>query len=60
MPLSTNPQWELENAQLVKRPLYVLVIENLAGWLTTFRPEDAEVTWGGYGVWGYGTLGYGY
>jgi hypothetical protein len=58
MPLATNPQWKLENAKLAKRPLYIVVIENVAEWLTTFRAEDVEIT--GYGVGGYGINGYGY
>ena len=60
MPLATNPPWNIENAKLEKRPLYVLVIENLLEPLTSFRPEEARITWGGYGIGGYGTTGYGY
>lgn len=58
MPLITNPDWNIENAKLQKRPLYIVVIENMPEWLTTFRVEDAEVT--GYGIGGYGINGYGY
>ena len=60
MPLTTNPQWEIENAKLQKRPLYILSIEGVLELLTTFRPEDAQVTWTGYGIGPYGETGYGY
>ena len=60
MPILTNPQWNVENAKLQKRPLYVVAIENLPEWLTTFRSEDQQVILTGYGIGGYGTNGYGY
>lgn len=60
MPIPTNSQWTIENAKLVKRPLYLLIIEGAAEPLTTFRLEDMAVVWGGYGVGGYGTNAYGY
>jgi hypothetical protein len=60
MPISTNPQWNVENARLVKRPLYVVFIEDLPEALTTFRAEDQQVQFTGYGIGGYGTNGYGY
>lgn len=58
--LTTNAQWNIENAKLVKRPLYVVFIENLPEALTTFRAEDQQVEFTGYGIGGYGTNGYGY
>ena len=58
--LVTNAQWNVENAKLVKRPLYVIFIENLPEALTTFRAEDQQVQFTGYGIGGYGTSGYGY
>lgn len=60
MPVATNPSFNLNNAALVKRPLYVVQIEGVIDPLTTFRPEDMNVTHTGYGVNGYGTTGYGY
>ena len=60
MPITTNPQFALENAKLEKRPLYVVVIENVPEWLSTFRPEDMQVALTGYGLGGYGINGYGY
>jgi len=60
MPLITNPAWRIENAKLQKRPLYIVVIERLPDWLTTFRPEDWEVVLTGYGIGGYGINGYGH
>jgi hypothetical protein len=60
MPIITNSNWEIENAKLAKRPLYVVIIENLPEALTTFRAEDQDVTLSGYGLGGYGTNGYGY
>ena len=57
--LETNPNFDASNLRLVKRPLYVLLIDGVLDPLTTFRPEDVEVVWGGYGVGGYGTTGYG-
>lgn len=60
MPLTTNPPWKIENAKLQKRPLYIVVIENLPEWLTTFQPEDLVVSLTGYGIGGYGMNGYGY
>jgi hypothetical protein len=50
----------MENAKLAKRPLYLVIIEGVSEPLTTFRPDDTEVTWGGYGIGGYGINGYGY
>ncbi|MFB3921606.1 MAG: hypothetical protein ACE145_07780 [Terriglobia bacterium] len=58
--LTTNPSFDAANAGLVKRPLYIVVIDGVFDPLTTFRAEDAQVTWGGYGIGGYGTTGYGY
>ncbi|MGA2629816.1 MAG: hypothetical protein ABSG54_06330 [Terriglobia bacterium] len=58
--LTTNAQWNIENAKLVKRPLYTVFIENLPEALTTFRAEDQQVQFTGYGIGGYGTSGYGY
>jgi hypothetical protein len=60
MPIPTNPPWTIENAKLVKRPLYLVIIEGVSEPLTTFRPDDTEVVWGGYGIGGYGINGYGY
>ena len=60
MTIETNFNFDTNNAALVKRPLYVLVIEGLASPFTTFRPEDMQVTVSGYGMSGYGTTGYGY
>jgi len=60
MPVITNPSFDLNNAVLAKRPLYVVQIEGVIDPLTTFRPEDMNVAHTGYGVNGYGTTGYGY
>jgi len=60
MPIPTNPNWQIENARLAKRPLYVVTIENVPDALTTFRVEDQTVILTGYGIGGYGTNGYGY
>ena len=60
MPLTTNQTWNIENARLEKRPLYYLLIDGVMEPLTTFRADDAQITWGGYGMGGYGTTGYGY
>ena len=60
MPIPTNSNWDIENARLAKRPLYVVIIENLPEALTTFRAEDQQVQSTGYGIGGYGTTGYGY
>ncbi len=60
MPVTTNPSFNLNNAALANRPLYVVQIEGLLDILTTFRPEDVNVSHTGYGVNGYGTTGYGY
>ncbi|MBZ5516112.1 MAG: hypothetical protein LAN62_14945 [Acidobacteriia bacterium] len=57
--LKTNPNFDAANLHLVKRPLYILLIDGVLDPLTTFRAEDAQVVWGGYGVAGYGTAGYG-
>ncbi len=59
MAIQTNPNFDEQNAALQKRPLYVLVIEGVLDPLTTFRPQDWNVTLTGYGVSGYGTTGYG-
>lgn len=59
MPILTNPMFEANNRQPVKRPLFVLWIEGMAEPLTTFRLEDAQVSRGGYGIGGYGINGYG-
>lgn len=60
MPLTTKPKWNIENAKLQKRPLYVVVIQDMPEWLTTFRAEDMTITLTGYGIGGYGINGYGY
>lgn len=60
MPIITNPSFDLNNASLAKLPLYVVQIEGILDPLTTFRPQDTQVTHTGYGVNGYGTTGYGY
>jgi|YelNatPaOPRAMG01_1025707.scaffolds.fasta_scaffold20552_3 hypothetical protein len=60
MPLTTNPSFNVNNAALAKRPLYVVQIEGVLDILTSFRPEDMNVSHTGYGVNGYGTTGYGY
>ena len=60
MPIATNSAFAGKNAQLQKRPLYILMIDGVLEPLTTFRVEEAEVFWGGYGIGGYGTTGYGY
>jgi len=61
MPLTTTPPWNLENAKFVRRPLYLVVIEDLVEALSTFRVEDMEVVvLAGYGIGGYGINGYGY
>jgi hypothetical protein len=60
MALTTTTGWTSENAKLAKRPLYIVTIENVLAYLTTFRPEDMEVTQTGYGIGGYGINGYGY
>ena len=59
MPIATNPSFDAMNCQMVKRPLYMLILEGISEPLTTFRLDDAQVTWGGYGIGGYGTTGYG-
>lgn len=60
MPIPTNPSFDRQNQQTVKRPLYVVWIEGLPEPLTTFLLDAADqVTWGGYGVGGYGTTTYG-
>jgi hypothetical protein len=59
MPTATNPNFDSLNEKLIKRPLYMLIIEGIAEPLTTFRLNDVQVTWGGYGIGGYGTTGYG-
>jgi hypothetical protein len=58
--LMTNPNFDAANLALQKRPLYLVIIDGVFDPLTTFRAEDAQVVWGGYGIGGYGTTGYGY
>ena len=60
MAIQTNTSFDAYNAELVKRPLYVLVIAGIPSALTTFRPQDMQVGVSGYGMSGYGTTGYGY
>lgn len=60
MPISATPAFEAENSKLTKRPLYLLTIDGVFEPLTTFRAQEAQVVWGGYGIGGYGTTGYGY
>jgi hypothetical protein len=60
MPVTTNPSFDSNNAALAKQPLYVVQIDGVIDPLTTFLPEDMNVTHTGYGVNGYGTTGYGY
>lgn len=59
MPIPTNPVFDANSQQPVKRPLFILWIEGIAEPLTTFRLEDVQVTRGGYGIGGYGIYGYG-
>lgn len=56
----TNPNFDSANLDLQKRPLYLLIIDGVFEPLTTFRADDAQVIWGGYGIGGYGKTGYGY
>jgi hypothetical protein len=60
MPIPTNANFDAKNQELNKRPLYLVIIDGVLEPLTTFRLEEAQVTWGGYGIGGYGTSGYGY
>ncbi len=60
MAIQTNSSFDTSNAELVKHPLYVLVIDGIASSFTTFRPLDMQVGVSGYGMSGYGTTGYGY
>jgi hypothetical protein len=60
MSLPTNPSFDANNLVLTKHPLYLVVIEGLPEPLTTFRVDEARVTWHGYGLIGYGHTGYGY
>jgi hypothetical protein len=60
MPIPTNTSFDAKNQELTKRPLYIVVIENVVEWLTTFRPEDQAVELTGYGIGGYGINNYGY
>lgn len=60
MAIETNFSFDRNNAALVKRPLYVLMIEGLPTPFTSFRPEDMQIAVSGYGMSGYGTTGYGY
>jgi hypothetical protein len=57
--IATNLSFDAKNQELSKRPLYIVTIEGVLEPLTTFRIEDANIVWGGYGVAGYGTTGYG-
>jgi hypothetical protein len=59
MPIMTNPSFNAQNQQLVKRPLYLVSIEGLPEPLTTFRLDEVQVIWSGYGLNRYGTTGYG-
>lgn len=59
MPIITNPSFNAQNLELVKRPLYMVSIEGLPEPLTTFRLDAVQVTWSGYGLSGYGLSGYG-
>ena len=60
MPIPTNAKFDAKNLELTKRPLYLLTIEGVLEPLTTFRLEDAQITRHGYGMGGYGVMGYGY
>jgi hypothetical protein len=60
MAIQTNVPFDTNNAALVKRPLYVLLIDGIATSITTFRPQDMQIAISGYGMSGYGTTGYGY
>jgi hypothetical protein len=60
MPILTTPDWDRENVNLIKRPFYLVVIGDLVEALSTFRAEDMQVVWGGYGIGGYGINPYGY
>ncbi len=60
MPIQTNPDFDARNQELSKHPLYLVFIEGVLEPFATFRSEDAQVIWGGYGISGYGTTGYGY
>ena len=60
MPITTNSNFDEANLKGTKRPLYLLIIDGVFEPLTTFRADDAQVIWGGYGIGGYGTTGYGY
>lgn len=59
MPIPTNEGFQDKNLQLAKRPLYIVTIDGIFWPLLTFRPEDAQINWGGYGIGGHGTTGYG-
>jgi hypothetical protein len=59
MAIETNPSFDSQNTALTKRPLYVVQIEGVLDPLTTFRPQDWEITLAGYGMNGYGLSGYG-
>ena len=60
MPIPTNSNFDAKNLELTKRPLYLLTIEGVLEPLTTFRLEDVQITRCGYGIGGYGVMGYGY
>jgi len=60
MPLTTNTNFDAANSKVTKRPLYIVIIDGVFEPFTTFRAEDVQVVWGGYGIGGYGTTGYGY
>jgi len=60
MPIPTNSNFDAKNLELTKRPLYLLTIEGVIEPLTTFCLEDVQITRYGYGIGGYGVMGYGY
>jgi hypothetical protein len=60
MPIPTNSNFDAKNLELAKHPLYLLAIDGVLEALTTFRLEDAAIIHYGYGIGGYGVMGYGY
>lgn len=58
--IPTHPNFGAKNQELAKRPLYIVTIDGILEPLTSFRIEDMDIVWGGYGVAGYGTAGYGF
>jgi len=60
MPIPTNSNFDAKHLELTKRPLYLLTIEGVLEPLSTFRPEDVQIIRYGYGIGGYGVMGYGY